>query len=276
MSSKLPPKDDPKRDAAEKKAIETRDKTEQVVGALKEGKLPTTEQITKTIDKIQKSDELHDVGRGASPLGKRVLADTERLLESTKRVFEEKNAGDQLQNIVYYGAQGARDVTGTSIPGDFRQKVQTEASSAQKEASQTAQSAFQKILRIPSLIMSSSEFRVLLNEINSIVQEAVSINLPNKNNNQNDDQNDNQNDYDRLNNNNNIITQETNAQDPDQTKREIKQAADRTTQQLRENVYPLAKNVASVGGEHIKDFSEGKKIVKRSCYWWRKIIAILC
>jgi len=39
-------------------------------------------------------------------------ANTERLLESTKRVLEEKNAGNQLQNIVYHGVQGEKDVSG--------------------------------------------------------------------------------------------------------------------------------------------------------------------
>lgn len=256
--SGLPPQNDPARDAAEKKALEARDRTGQVVGALKDGKLPSTAQITKTIDKIQNSDELHNAGQGVTPLGKRVLADTEKLLESTKRVLEEKNAGNQLQNIVYHGVQGAKDINdNTSIPGDFKQKVRTETSAAQRDASQTAQSAYQKILRIPSLVMSSPEFRALLNDLNSIAQEVVSINLPN--------QSDNQNDYD---NNNNIVTQGSHAQDPDQTKMEIQQnareTADRTSQTLRENAYPLAKNVANVGGEHIRDFSEGKKSLKEA------------
>nr|CAG8435117.1 12369_t:CDS:2 [Entrophospora candida] len=231
--SGLPSQNDPARDAAEKKALEARDKTGQVVGALKDGKLPSTAQITKTIDKIQNSDELHNAGQGVTPLGKRVLADTEKLLESTKRVLEEKNAGNQLQNIVYHGVQGAKDINdNTSIPGDFKQKVRTETSAAQRDASQTAQSAYQKILRIPSLVMSSPEFRALLNDLNSIAQE------------------------------------ESHAQDPDQTKMEIQQnareTADKTSQTLRENAYPLAKNVANIGGEHIKDFSEGKKSLKEA------------
>ncbi|CAJ0641231.1 17119_t:CDS:2 [Entrophospora sp. SA101] len=231
--SGLPPQNDPARDAAEKKALEARDRTGQVVGALKDGKLPSTAQITKTIDKIQNSDELHNAGHGVTPLGKRILADTEKLLESTKRVLEEKNAGNQLQNIVYHGVQGAKDINdNTSIPGDFKQKVRTETSAAQRDASQTAQSAYQKILRIPSLVMSSPEFRALLNDLNSIAQEG------------------------------------SHAQDPDQTKMEIQQnareTADRTSQTLRENAYPLAKNAANIGGEHIKDFSEGKKSLKEA------------
>lgn len=252
--SGLPPQNDPARDAAEKKALEARDRSGQVVGALKEGKLPSTAQITKTIDKIQNSDELHNAGHGVTPLGKRVLADTEKLLESTKRVLEEKNAGNQLQNIVYHGVQGAKDINdNTSIPTDFKHKVQTETSAAQRDASQTAQSAYQKILRIPSLVMSSPEFRALLNDLNSIAQEVVSINLPNQPDNYN---------------NNNIVSQESHAQDPDQTKMEIQQnareTADRTTQALRGNAYPLAKNAANIGGEHIRDFSEGKKTLKEA------------
>lgn len=49
-----------------------------------------------------------------SPLGKKVMADFERLLDTTKKIFEEKNVGDELQNAIYYGSKATKDVTGKS------------------------------------------------------------------------------------------------------------------------------------------------------------------
>ena len=47
-----------------------------------------------------------------SPLGKKVLSDTENLLDSTKKLLEEKNVGDELQNIIYYSGKATKDASG--------------------------------------------------------------------------------------------------------------------------------------------------------------------
>ncbi|CAJ0751491.1 7926_t:CDS:10, partial [Entrophospora sp. SA101] len=153
--------------------------------------------------------ELQNLNKRKSPLEK---------LEKSLKKREKKNAIDSV-----------KDVNSTK---DMDSVKDIEPVKDVEDASQTAQSAYQKILRIPSLVMSSPEFRALLNDLNSIAQEG------------------------------------SHAQDPDQTKMEIQQnareTADRTSQTLRENAYPLAKNAANIGGEHIKDFSEGKKSLKEA------------
>jgi hypothetical protein len=135
--SKLPPKDDPKRTAREVQSLREHDKAVEVQEALRQvsnflqvdhvkinilliiidirnsaGKLPTTSQLTSSIDDIQKSEVLYETARGMSPSGKKVLVDTEKVLDSAKIVLEEKNAGDELQNMVYYGTQAAKDIRG--------------------------------------------------------------------------------------------------------------------------------------------------------------------
>jgi hypothetical protein len=107
--SNLPPKDDPERLAREQEAIKARDKAVQVTDALKEGKLPTTDQVTHAIESVQSSDAFHEASRGMSPLGKKVLVDTERLLDTTKKIFEEKNVGDELQQVIYHTGKATKD-----------------------------------------------------------------------------------------------------------------------------------------------------------------------
>lgn len=47
-----------------------------------------------------------------SPLGKKVMSDFERLLDTTKKIFEEKNVGDELQHAIYYSSKATKDVSG--------------------------------------------------------------------------------------------------------------------------------------------------------------------
>jgi hypothetical protein len=75
----------------------------------REGKLPTTDQVTHAIESVQSSDAFHEASRGMSPLGKKVLVDTERLLDTTKKIFEEKNVGDELQQVIYHTGKATKD-----------------------------------------------------------------------------------------------------------------------------------------------------------------------
>jgi len=153
--SNLPPKEDPKRDELEHEAIEARNKAGQLTESFKEGKLPSTDQVTRAIEAVQNSDALQ-APQDMSPLGKKVMADFERLLDTTKKIFEEKNVGDELQNAIYYSSKATKDVTGSvTIPDDLKNKATNEASSTQP----IFQDAFKKTLLIPQLLVSSSEYR---------------------------------------------------------------------------------------------------------------------
>jgi len=238
MSSKLPPKDDPERTEREREAIKARDKATQVTDALKDGKLPSTAQVTRSIEAVQSSGALHDAAHGMSPLGKKVLADTEQLLETTKKIFEEKNVGDELQHVIYHTGKAAKDTTGstdTSIPADLKNKVTSEASDTQS----LLQDAFKKSMVVPQLLISSSEFRKLVNDLNSIIQDALLRTIPGKE-----------------------PTDDINAGLGSDQEKTIGEAKQETAQQAREGVYPVAKEAADITGSHLQDYSEGRKNFK--------------
>jgi len=230
--SNLPPKEDPKRDELEHEAIDARNKAGQLAESFKEGKLPSTDQVTRAIEAVQNSDALQ-APQDMSPLGKKVMADFERLLDTTKKIFEEKNVGDELQNAIYYSSKATKDVTGSvTIPDDLKNKATNEASSTQP----IFQDAFKKTLLIPQLLVSSSEFRKLINDLHSIVQDALLRTIPDKDPN----------------------TDATSKFATDEEK-SLQQAKQETLQQAREGTYPVAKEAANITGEHVKDFSEGRK-----------------
>ncbi|PKK78753.1 hypothetical protein RhiirC2_843191 [Rhizophagus irregularis] len=229
--SGLPPKDDPKRDELEHEAIDAHNMAGQLTESLKDGKLPSTDQITRAIETVQKSDALQ-APQDMSPLGKKVMADFERLLDTTKKIFEEKNVGDELQNAIYYGSKATKDITVVTVPDDLKNKATNEASSTQP----IFQDAFKKTLLIPQLLISSSEFRKLINDLHSIVQDALLRTIPDKDPN----------------------TDDTSKFGSNEEK-SLQQAKQETIQQAREGTYPVAKEAANITGEHVKDFSEGRK-----------------
>jgi len=242
MSSKLPPKNDPERTRAEQEALKTADKATKIAGALSEGKLPTTEQIATSIESLQESDAIHETARGMSPLGKRVFANTEKLLESTKNLLVEKNAGDELQNVIFYGSKAARDIGGnTNIPPDLKQKYENKSGDVES----LAKDAWQKALTIPQLLISSSEFRKLINDINSIIQEAIASGVPG---------------------------QEPPSHDVE-GEQSLKGVAHQTKSRARESAYPLAKEAADRVDPIIRDFSEGKKTLQETATEGAKSLA---
>ncbi|KAG9296973.1 hypothetical protein G9A89_001811 [Geosiphon pyriformis] len=178
MSNKLPPKDDPERAQREREALELRNKAVEVTAAFNEGKLPTTEQLSSAITEVQESEILLRSYQGMSPLGRKVLADTEKLLETVKKLFEEKNANDELQNALFYGKKAVKDIgsviaPAADIPDDFKRKAEGETS----KTGEMIKIGMNKVVNIVKLLVSHPEFRRLFGDINSIVQEAVSRGL---------------------------------------------------------------------------------------------------
>jgi len=87
---------------------------------------------------------------------------------------------------------------------------------------------------IPQLLISSSEFRKLINDLHSIVQDALLRAIPGKD------------------------PSDINAGVGSDQEKTIEQARNETAQQAREGTYPVAKEAADITGKHVKNFSEGK------------------
>lgn len=149
---------------AERQNIE---KTRQVIGALSEGRLPTTEQAAQGISSIQQSGVLHNAAQGMSPAGQKVVADAERILEDTRRVAQQTMPNNELQNAIYYGNRSAsRAASRSDLSADEARSV---ADTLVKAGAQSA--------NLAKLIVTSSEFRTLLTDISSIAQELVQSNV---------------------------------------------------------------------------------------------------
>lgn len=142
---------------------ERAEKVREVTSALKEGKLPTTAQTVSSIQKVQQNAALSNVAHDMSPAGKKVMADTERVLEDTRKMMAQTMPNNELQNAIYYSSASARHthMSGAEASASADRLVQAGAKSAQ----------------LAKMIVTSSEFRSLLSEVSSIVQEIVRSNV---------------------------------------------------------------------------------------------------
>lgn len=142
--------------------------------ALKEGKLPTTQQATAAIEKIQKEGLLRDTNQELSREGQRVAASAEHLLDDSKRILAEKNAGDQLQQAVYYGVKAAQQTTSTASNVAAGGVIDTETAAQAKEH---IRETYERALELARIIVSRPGFRRFLDDASSIVQDILRYNL---------------------------------------------------------------------------------------------------
>ncbi|KAJ3033234.1 hypothetical protein HDV00_006556, partial [Rhizophlyctis rosea] len=143
------------------------EKVREVTKALQEGKLPTTDQAVGAIKQFQESGTLQEAAQGMSVEGKKVLLDTERLVEDTRKTLTQKLPNNELQNVIYY----------SSVAG--QQARTSEASYEAQTAAQQLVQAGAKAAELARMIVTSSEFRSTLREVSSIVQEVLRSNVEN-------------------------------------------------------------------------------------------------
>ncbi|KAI8996065.1 hypothetical protein BC832DRAFT_595639 [Gaertneriomyces semiglobifer] len=138
------------------------DRAREVTAALKEGKMPTTAQAVGGIEKVEREATLAEVSQDMSSTGKKVLIDTERLLHDTKKVMAQTMPNNELQNALYYGGRAASSTSGSQadLSGAADQLVQAGAKAAQ----------------LTKIIITSPEFRTLLNDMSAIAQDILRTN----------------------------------------------------------------------------------------------------
>lgn len=97
------------------------------MGALKAGKMPSQQQISRMIDLVLQSDSLKSTGGPSSRTarlgeeGSRILEDFKDVLKAFKAWGEGKNQEDLLQNLFYNAASADLDITAST----FKERFQT-------------------------------------------------------------------------------------------------------------------------------------------------------
>lgn len=75
----------------------------EAIQALRDGKLPTNDQLVRIIDRVIDSQTLNRKKSEMSEDGSKFVDDLIAFLEATKRVVEDKNADEDIQEVSFWG-----------------------------------------------------------------------------------------------------------------------------------------------------------------------------
>lgn len=154
----------------QQEALDRRDRVEAVASDLKQAKLPSNTSIAHAIDSIAGSDSLRQATQNMSPAGKKAVESARKTMLSGKDVLMEKNEGNKLQSAVYHGARAAGSVGGTV---QDRINPQDLISTHFSGTSDIASQAGRRIMDLGRLLVTSSEFRHLVRDLQDLFQDVV-------------------------------------------------------------------------------------------------------
>ncbi|KNC98591.1 uncharacterized protein SPPG_06276 [Spizellomyces punctatus DAOM BR117] len=127
------------------------------IEALREGKLPTNEQLMSLIDKILESESINKRKHLLSEEGHKAWEDFVSLLQHVKEVIDTKNRDEVIQRFVWH----------------VRLAAKTRAEQQGGVLGDEGKRAFDEMLTVARLIITDNEFRKLLFEVNLFFQEVT-------------------------------------------------------------------------------------------------------
>ncbi|KAJ3270323.1 hypothetical protein HK104_004944 [Borealophlyctis nickersoniae] len=158
------------------------EKARNIASALKEGRLPTTEQAVNALSSLKKSGALQNAAKDMSLEGKKVMVDAEQLLDDTRKTLQAKIPNNELQNIIYHSTQAAQEAAHPARAATQAAKVGMKRAGEELEdvtgqARQEAQEAVGKAAHLAKMIVTSRDFRDLLNDVSGILQDVLRNNV---------------------------------------------------------------------------------------------------
>ena len=84
--------------------------------AIQQGQMPTTDQLDHMLSAVEER-ALHEAQHGThlSKTGRQVMEDVEQIVEDTRRIVTEKNARNDLQEMIYHARLAVDELRGNII-----------------------------------------------------------------------------------------------------------------------------------------------------------------
>ncbi|KAH9841270.1 hypothetical protein Tdes44962_MAKER07827 [Teratosphaeria destructans] len=136
--------------------------TYQMFRALSKGYMPSTEQIIINLRTLLASDLLRHDHPDLSESGRRLVRQTRTWLQQFMDLMQHKNERDQIQDLIWYAAHSRIDVD----TGDIAARARRSKAKADTAA------AYQSIRTVGGLLLTNSDFRVFLNDLNVVGREV--------------------------------------------------------------------------------------------------------
>ncbi|TAQ88467.1 hypothetical protein B7494_g3176 [Chlorociboria aeruginascens] len=136
--------------------------TYQMLRALSKGFMPSTEQVIINLRTLLASDVLNPETPGLSDSGRLLLKFTKKWLIDFIELLRTKNDGDQIQDFIWFLMHARLSVD----TGDL---IQTATSTRAKA---DASAAYESIRTVGSLLLTNSDFRLFLSDLNTIGRQV--------------------------------------------------------------------------------------------------------
>jgi len=136
--------------------------TYQMCRALSQGYMPSTEQIVINLRTILAHDALQQEGRELSESGRRLVHYTRQWLQQFMDLILHKNERDQIQDLIWYLSKSRVAIDADHLAQRARQS---------RARADTA-AAYQSLRTVGSLLLTNSDFRMFLNDLNVVGREV--------------------------------------------------------------------------------------------------------
>lgn len=136
--------------------------TYQMFRALSKGYMPSTEQTIINLRTLLASDLLNQSNPDLSDSSRKVVKYTRLWLQQFMDLLENKNGKDQIQDLIWFMSK-SRVLVDTE---DLAQRIPKARAKADSKA------AYESIKTVGSLLLTNSDFRVFLNDLNVVGREV--------------------------------------------------------------------------------------------------------
>lgn len=134
----------------------------QMYRALSKGYMPSTEQVIINLRTFLSSDVLNKDNPDLSPSGRRLIIQTRQWLQQFMDLLQHKNSEDQIQDLAWFLSKSKISVD----VDDLTARAQKSKAKADTIA------AYQSLQTVGSLMLTNSDFRTFLGDLNVVGREV--------------------------------------------------------------------------------------------------------
>ena len=155
--------------------------TYQMLRAMSQGFMPSNEQVIINLRTLLAADVLNPDGQDLSDSGRALVHYTKVWLKQFMDLLQHKNDRDQIQDLIWYLTKARVSVDMEDIANrtaKARSKAQTAAGTSSSSRSRRDPSfanyvtAYQSLQTVGSLLLTNSDFRIFLSDLNTIGREV--------------------------------------------------------------------------------------------------------
>lgn len=154
-------------ETAHQRALHRKLHTYQMVKAMREGYLPSTQQLVKNVGRLRGDAR----PSGLSVSGQHLSALSGRWLDQLALLLENKNGGDQIQDFAWCVRRARLDVN-VSVDADEIGRIGSQAMFRAGQAAGYTSATYQSLQTVTTLLLTNAPFRLFLADLTAVGRDV--------------------------------------------------------------------------------------------------------